>query len=1187
MRSFQIIVTANGCTDSGTGWLASPHHVVTAWHVVGNASDWVTARFDKPTIFLLVDGSEHELLPIEKDLVADLAVLSFKEWVGPEDAVGEFARTSDKGIAWASDGFPELHRFQQFGMAGTITSIRNNGGPDDLQLLSNHPVNARTRWEGMSGSPVRTSDGIVGVITRVQDDVNTAWAASAVSVRRLLSDVGVAVRHRPYAIDPDLLDAPLYDLRSDLDRPGPWPHAPLRLIPVGSSRREEIDGSRLLTWGIFDQSLEAPLVLIGDTRPDLLDILQTILLSCQMWTPEEFVTTPWIRVARRSDRIFDDLRTVAAISPNWLVIDFSDFGYDDPSLAEAWRLFQSAIASTQGLPRTIVALPRWLLAHLPVADWLKSQSTAFQMAARYSSDYAFRAAPFPDLAEAPQERRAICALLHANSNGLQRAMREGLSMLSDSPPELRLLRLAEFLFRAGYAEEAIRLELFSATDRRGEAWLSLTADVEPVAVDFAGRVVAGNEQDRLCGFLSDTQEAPKIGNRILLTGDAGAGKTTTILQIERRWALPDTTLTCPHYLPLMFEVTGEQDLCSSLGQHLVAVPPAETRHQDAQPTLFAHARLARVGRPELLSFVFSSPILFMLDGITEKTVSHASACLRDLNSLSIDNSILVARRPSEVASLPTGQSLLRELGRAGPITHVSLRALNVEQLRTLCTGYGVDASYANAMSGPELGKTLQLRNPYLCSRLLAVTRNSKPPDSYTIQGILGAYVGQLTRHHDHDHISVLLEILPKFAHQIKLLTAGALPSRVHAIACVDGILDPQSTPESSRFVHRLLEDYFTSLFIVEQMLGGMPLGELVPGHPQVWSSRWEYVLPMVVVQLNADAVPAALDYVGARDLRLAIRCAKELDVIDPAAASSPAQTSLKLVGRIEARWTNPEALDESLKDGGALGHLDPRLARASIYPGLIPLLDAPRRQMSIGRFPVTNLEFARFVNAGGYDRRELWKGDVALKARTGIDSPRYWNDEHLNGPNCPVVGVSFFEAQAYCEWLSSESIGEADPMLFFLPSTEDWDNAAGIFDEEMLSIIREFFENSTDLVGSDPAAAERALEPLRSRIARSTRRFTDPLAASRHLSARSVPRPIGLLPPNSLGCSDMIGHVWEWCVRPTNEHSPEALLPVVKGGPLWVQGALLSTVVGGIFDPHTRFHQVGFRIAAVSKKDGR
>jgi formylglycine-generating enzyme required for sulfatase activity len=134
-----------------------------------------------------------------------------------------------------------------------------------------------------------------------------------------------------------------------------------------------------------------------------------------------------------------------------------------------------------------------------------------------------------------------------------------------------------------------------------------------------------------------------------------------------------------------------------------------------------------------------------------------------------------------------------------------------------------------------------------------------------------------------------------------------------------------------------------------------------------------------------------------------------------------------------------------------------------------------RREISyrfwMARYPVTNAQFARFIEADGYNRSELWSeqgwtwrtGDYDSTAPDWLrdwlekrppekrDQPFWWNDPERANPIFPVVGVSWFEAQAYATWLRAWLLEQADvpaelkamfmsgEVVTRLPTEEEWE----------------------------------------------------------------------------------------------------------------------------------------------------
>jgi formylglycine-generating enzyme required for sulfatase activity len=84
-----------------------------------------------------------------------------------------------------------------------------------------------------------------------------------------------------------------------------------------------------------------------------------------------------------------------------------------------------------------------------------------------------------------------------------------------------------------------------------------------------------------------------------------------------------------------------------------------------------------------------------------------------------------------------------------------------------------------------------------------------------------------------------------------------------------------------------------------------------------------------------------------------------------------------------------------------------------------PARFAEVRAFALGRTPVTNAQYAAFLETGR------------------VEAPPWWSQPSFSDPEQPVVGVTWFDAVACAEWLS-ETTGD----VWRLPTEAEWERAA-------------------------------------------------------------------------------------------------------------------------------------------------
>jgi iron(II)-dependent oxidoreductase len=228
-----------------------------------------------------------------------------------------------------------------------------------------------------------------------------------------------------------------------------------------------------------------------------------------------------------------------------------------------------------------------------------------------------------------------------------------------------------------------------------------------------------------------------------------------------------------------------------------------------------------------------------------------------------------------------------------------------------------------------------------------------------------------------------------------------------------------------------------------------------------------------------------------------------------------------------------------------------------------PVEVAPFR---IARAPVTNADYAAFVDAAGYDERVCWSDDGwRWKTRTSTRLPAYWRRGPAGfevrrydaweaiAPHQPMIHLCWFEADAYCRWARRR-----------LPTEAEWELAASTPEKRRYPW------------GADGAAHERA-------------NLDGRFGATLDVAAF----PEG---DSAYGCRQMIGNVWEWTatrfrpypgfvVDPYKDYSePWFATPhmVLRGGSWATRTRLLTTTWRNFYPPDRRDVFAGFRTCSLA-----
>ena len=101
----------------------------------------------------------------------------------------------------------------------------------------------------------------------------------------------------------------------------------------------------------------------------------------------------------------------------------------------------------------------------------------------------------------------------------------------------------------------------------------------------------------------------------------------------------------------------------------------------------------------------------------------------------------------------------------------------------------------------------------------------------------------------------------------------------------------------------------------------------------------------------------------------------------------------------------------------------------------------------MAKYPVTNVQYARFIAAGGYENPSWWSEEGwRWRQEEGRTQPAFWEDRTWNNPIFPVVGVTYYEAEAYANWLDEQLkgalSGQASGERLAVAEAEFWETLA-------------------------------------------------------------------------------------------------------------------------------------------------
>jgi len=233
------------------------------------------------------------------------------------------------------------------------------------------------------------------------------------------------------------------------------------------------------------------------------------------------------------------------------------------------------------------------------------------------------------------------------------------------------------------------------------------------------------------------------------------------------------------------------------------------------------------------------------------------------------------------------------------------------------------------------------------------------------------------------------------------------------------------------------------------------------------------------------------------------------------------------------------------------------------------------RKFEVSKFPITQGQFDEFVHASdGYMDDQWWTTAGLRWRRNRFENARY--EFPFTLPNHPVVGVTYFEAVAFCSWLTIRMQVQGHlsaNQVVRLPSEAEWEAAA-----------------RGDLKSSEHELATERVNPRRYPFGDDIQRQHANFLGTGIMTTSAVGCfPLGV---SAQLCEEMSGNAWEWTSTiwrdnydnyVPDETSASAASRVIRGGS-YINGAKEARCAyRNKYNPANHDQYVSFRVVLGTK----